>query len=210
MVATSGRGWHLAPCLVALIEESDRLFPSRSIASDGSIGDQAHASRDSDHNPANGWVCAVDVTDDKAHGCNADLLARHIVACRDPRVKYVIWNRTIAKSYPNRGLPAWTPQPYTGVNAHEKHTHVSVHNTPAARGDTSPWWPTDEELDMADVQKILDRLDAIELRVIALEQKADAIAGRQVPEATVRADIVLNRRIAAAVGVTDDQIPGDR
>lgn len=202
MVATSGRGWRLAPSLVALIEETDRLFPSRSIASDGSIGDQAHASRASDHNPADGWVCAVDVTDDKVHGCDADLLARHIVAGRDPRVKYVIWNRTIAKSYPSNGHPAWQPQPYTGVNAHDKHTHVSVHNTAAARDDTSPWWPMED-----DMSEALDKLNAIELRIIALEKQLAEVAERQVPEATVRGDIILNRKIAVKVGVPDDQIP---
>lgn len=135
MVALSGTGWRLAPCLVALVEETDRLAPNRSTLSDGSIGDPAHAARTSDHNPAGGFVCAVDITDDKDGGCDADLLARHLVASRDPRIKYVIWNRTIA------GPPAWTPRIYDGVNAHEKHTHVSVHNTAVARADKSPWWP---------------------------------------------------------------------
>lgn len=206
MVAVSGSGWKLAPCLVALINECDRLFPQRSHASDGSVGDLSHQSRDSDHNPSDGWVCAVDVTDDKAHGCDADLLAQHLVASKDPRVKYVIWNRTIAKSYPNRGLPAWTPQPYTGTNAHDKHTHISVHNTSAARDRVAPWWPTPDEEDDG-MSEALDKLNAIELRIIALEKKVDEVAERQVPEATVRGDIVLNRKIAVKVGVPDDQIP---
>lgn len=164
MVATGGSGWRLAPCLIALIRECDRLYPSRSIASDGSIGDQAHAGRGSasDHNPSNGWVCAVDVTDDKAHGCDADLLARHLVASRDPRIKYVIWNGTIVKSYQSNGVPAWQPQPYTGINAHDRHTHVSVHNVPEARDDVRPWWPTREDSDMTPEQAAkLDRIDRV-------------------------------------------------
>lgn len=160
MVAISGTGWRLAPCLVDLIKQCDDLFPNRSTASDGSIGDAAHASRASDHNPADGWVCAVDVTDDKANGCDADLLAQHIVASRDPRVKYVIWNRTIAKSYASNGVPAWQPYPYTGTNAHDKHTHVSVHNTAAARNDLSAWWPIEED-DMTPEQA--GKLDAVVL-----------------------------------------------
>lgn len=145
MVAIRGPGWGLAPCLVDLIEECDELAPNRSTISDGSVGDLSHQARTSDHNPDDGWVCAVDVTDDKANGCDADLLARHIVARRDPRVKYVIWNGTIAKSFTDSaGHKAWTPYPYTGTNAHEKHTHVSVHNTAAARNDLTAWWPQTE------------------------------------------------------------------
>ena len=135
MVAIRGAGWGLAPCLVNLVEECDEIAPNRSTVSDGSIGDPAHAARVSDHNPDDGWVCAVDITDDKANGCDADLLARHIVARQDPRVKYVIWNNTIA------GPPTWTPRPYTGINPHTTHTHVSVHNTAEARNDLDPWWP---------------------------------------------------------------------
>lgn len=139
MVATSGRGWRLAPSLVALVRECDRIAPNRSTASDGSIGDPAHAARTSDHNPdASGDVLAVDITDDKAGGCDADALAHHLVANRDPRLKYVIWNSTIVKSY---GTTAWQPQPYTGANSHTTHTHISVLDTAAAKNDTSPWWP---------------------------------------------------------------------
>jgi hypothetical protein len=203
MVATSGPGWQLAPCLAALVKETDRLFPHRSTASDGSIGDQAHASRASDHNPASGWVCAVDITDDKAHRCDADLLAQHLVASRDPRVKYVIWNGTIVKSYrDSKGVTAWQPQPYTGINAHEKHTHISVHNDPISRANTGPWWPQED-----DMSEALDKLNAIELRIIALEKRVSEVADRQVPEETVRADIRLTRAIAETVGVPEDQIP---
>jgi hypothetical protein len=162
MVATVGAGWQLAPCLVALIREADKLFPNRSKASDGSIGDAAHASRGtaSDHNPADGWVCAVDVTDDKANGCDADLLARHIVASRDPRVKYVIWNDTVVRSYDKPGLPAWTPEEYLGTNPHITHTHVSVHTTATARSDLSDWWPQEAD-DMPLSQEDLDKIKYI-------------------------------------------------
>jgi len=160
MVAIAGKGWKLAPCLVDLFVEADRLFPQRSNISDGSIGDPAHASRTSDHNPSGGYVHAADLTDDKANGCDADLLARHLVATRDPRVKYVIWNRTIVASYPRAGIPAWTPAPYTGVNAHASHTHISV--TISGRDNRRPWFPTSqpptdtEDDDMAKPPQIYD------------------------------------------------------
>lgn len=142
MVATAGRGWKLAPSLIALIDEADNLAPSRSTASDGSIGDPSHASRTSDHNPSDGWVCAIDLTDDDAAGMNARSLVDHLVATRDPRVKYLIHEGLIWRSYDKPGLPAWTPQKYTGTNGHFKHAHVSIPNTPAARNDTSSWFDT--------------------------------------------------------------------
>lgn len=143
MVATTGtqggKRWTLARSLVALVAECDARAPNRSTASDGSIGDAAHASRASDHNPdSSGDVLAVDITDDKANGCDADALAHHLVANRDPRLAYVIWNGTYVTSY---GSKAWVPQAYTGANSHTTHTHISVKDTSAAKTDTSPWWP---------------------------------------------------------------------
>lgn len=138
MVAIVGSGWKLAPCLVALFAEADRRWPDRSKASDGSIGDLAHAARKSDHNPNDaGWVLAGDLTDDKDHGCDADLFAESLRVAQDPRVSYVICNGRIFKSY---GTSPWKWATYTGTNDHEKHTHVSVLNTAAAIYDKLPWF----------------------------------------------------------------------
>ena len=140
MVATSGSGWVLAPFLVALEAETDALFPSRSIASDGSIGNAEHAARESDHNPDDaGIVKAIDLTDDDVHRCDVGLLAAHLVATKDRRVKYQIHKGTIWRSYATSSLPAWTPDVYTGLNAHLKHLHVSVLDDQV--NATGPWWP---------------------------------------------------------------------
>lgn len=139
MVATRGAGWRLAPALIRLVNETDRLYPARSRTSDGSIGDPAHSSRTSDHNPDDGWVDAVDITDDDTHGCDVALLAHHLVANRDPRISYLIHNGTIWRGYDKPGLPAFTPQLYTGPNAHTLHLHVSVDDD--HRADTGTWWP---------------------------------------------------------------------
>jgi hypothetical protein len=219
MVATIGQGWRLAPCLVALVRETDKLYPDRSTASDGSIGDTAHASRASDHNPADGYVCAVDITDDKANGCDADLLAQHIVASRDPRVKYVIWNRTIAKSYENRGLPPWTPQPYTGSNPHDKHTHISVHNTATVRNDTGPWWPQEENDDMpltdADILKVAEactkaqqrqiddikaKLNSVQTNLAALQRRIHGVPDMEVSAEQHKADADTGKRFQTLLG----------
>lgn len=141
MVAIAGKGWSLAPCLRAMFDEADRRWPARSRVSDGSVGDLSHSARASDHNPdSSGDVLAGDLTHDPANGCDARLFAEHLRVSRDPRVKYVISAGKMFASYSTSARPAWTWGQYTGVNAHEKHTHVSVLDTDAAKGDTSPWF----------------------------------------------------------------------
>lgn len=147
MVATSGSGWKLSPCLVAMVQEADRIAPERSRIADGSIGDQSHQARTSDHNPSDGWVCAVDLTHDPRGGFDAHARARMAVARRDQRIKYVISNYEVARSYDKPGIPAWTWAPYTGSNKHVMHAHFSVHNTATARNDTASWWPHSQQGD---------------------------------------------------------------
>lgn len=134
MTVHSGRGWRLAPSLIAFEQEANRLAPRRSQASDGSIGDAAHRARVSDHNPDGGWVHGLDLTHDPRGGFDAHAHGRSIAARRDPRVAYLISNGQI-----------WTPdrgwQRYTGPNPHRTHLHTSLHHTPAARNDTGLWLP---------------------------------------------------------------------
>ena len=176
MVAVSGPGWKLAPCLVALFAEADRRDPTRDHSSDGSIGNAAHQATTSDHNPADGWVCAGDIDDDNDQPSpGVHLLRQHLVASRDARIKYLIHEGTIWKAYENRGLPAWTPQVYTGLNAHLSHLHISVWNTPEARDDTGPWWPEEDDMTPEQAAQIAEaallahdaqaRLERIEKRV---------------------------------------------
>lgn len=127
MVATSGTGWRLAPALVALVDEVDSAYPGRDTSADGSIGDQAHATRESDHNPGSGgYVHAVDVTHDPDAGFSGLRFVTHLVAVRDPRVKYLIHDGYVWRSYASNGHPAWSRQPYTGTSPHRHHVHVSI------------------------------------------------------------------------------------
>lgn len=133
--------WRLAESLDALRDEVNARWPNRSKVSDGTIGDAAHASRDSDHNPwvkdgTTGVVTAMDVTDD---GNIAEVIVATLVKRRDPRVKYLIHNRQIWRSYDKPGIPAWTPAPYTGDNPHLKHVHVSVNSDKADYDSRAPW-----------------------------------------------------------------------
>lgn len=147
-VAHSGRWaggtWRLAPCLVALEAEADRIAPTRRRGSDGSIGDRAHAARRSDHNPdeegATDWVDALDITHDPERGM--DIHARlHVVAQNvrngiEHRVSYLISNEQIFSE--KNGVWAW--RPYGDDNPHTQHGHISVND--AHRGDTSAWFST--------------------------------------------------------------------
>ena len=143
----------LAPCLIAMEREADRLAPDRSTRSDGSFPSAAHtaANPTSDHETGD----ALDLTHDPPHFDIADRF-RLIVARRDHRVKYLIHASTIWKSYPNRGHPPWHPQPYTGPNPHTSHGHVSV--LEEHRDDTSPWWPEEDD-DMPSLDEIEALID---------------------------------------------------
>lgn len=140
MVALAGSGWVLAPSLVLYVEEVDRRFPGRDRTSDGSIGDQAHASRESDHNPYAGFVHAVDLDEDVAPGIDLDRLWAYAIKAKDPRDRYLIYEGKIVKSYTDSaGHKPWVPYPYTGPNSHSAHLHRSINRTSAARNDDRPW-----------------------------------------------------------------------
>ncbi|QWF78691.1 hypothetical protein [Amycolatopsis sp. CA-230715] len=145
--------WRVARALDTLLSQLNARAPARSRASDGSIGDAAHATRDSDHNPwyrpgnGPGVVTARDFTHDPAAGLDGHWLADALVRSRDPRIKYVIWNRRIIDSRAQYG--AWQWKPYTGTNPHTKHVHLSV--MPDGRADDTRAWnlganPPEDEL----------------------------------------------------------------
>jgi hypothetical protein len=124
--------WRVATSLNVLLEQLNAIAPHRSKESDGSIGDAAHATRDSDHNPwyGPGIVTARDFTNDPAGGLDCHWLAAALVRSGDGRIKYIIWNRKIWSG------GSW--RNYTGVNPHTKHLHLSVVAS-AAADDPRPW-----------------------------------------------------------------------
>lgn len=138
MVALSGKGWVLAAPLVSLYLQLNATAPRRSTVSDGSIGDAAHSSRASDHNPVRGVVRALDITDDPAGGMDALWLREALRASEDPRIRYVISEGQMFSAYPTAKHPAWTWRPYNGVNGHFQHVHISVVEAPI--GDRSGMW----------------------------------------------------------------------
>ena len=115
---------------VALREAIDDAFPDRSRRRDGWIGDARHAARKSDHNPTvEGIVRAIDIDADLGSKLPeafdlADQL--RLLARSDKRISYIIFNGKIASWKKNYKF-----RPYTGLNPHTTHIHISF----TAKGD---------------------------------------------------------------------------
>src|SRR5690606_1786361 len=138
----SPMSWRVARSLETLRDQINARYPNRNRASDGTIGDAAHATRDSDHNPwvrdgRLGVVTALDITHDPAHGVDIDRLTDELQASRDPRIKYVIANGLIMDTRP--GFNPWRWVRYTGSNPHTRHFHLSVMPDKGRYDDTRPW-----------------------------------------------------------------------
>jgi hypothetical protein len=135
--------WRVAGSLGVLLNEINLRSPARSKVSDGAIGDAAHATRDSDHNPwvkdgSMGVVTARDFTNDPEHGFDssdfAEWLRKRCKAGTERRVKYIISDRRIASD-----IDGWAWRRYTGSNPHEHHVHVSVESTKALYDGKGSW-----------------------------------------------------------------------
>jgi peptidoglycan hydrolase-like protein with peptidoglycan-binding domain len=132
--------WRLAHSLEKLRAQVNAARPNRSKSSDGSIGDAAHASRSSDHNPwisdgSMGVVSAIDITHDPKGGFDSYAFAEWLRTHKDKRIKYVISNRRIFSSVTS----PWTWRPYSGSNPHDHHVHVSVQSSKALYDLTTDW-----------------------------------------------------------------------
>jgi hypothetical protein len=134
------QNWRTARSLLVLRDQIDAMAPHRSKASDGTKGDTAHEGRPSRHNPNNaGVVCALDVTDDPAHGCPIHQIAEQIRTHPHPDLAYIISNRRVAGR-----STGWNWHDYKGTNPHIKHAHFGVGEGPDSEAlppydDTQPW-----------------------------------------------------------------------
>lgn len=146
--------WRVARALLTLRAEVDRGWPARDRTSDGTIGDAAHASRGSDHNPwlldshGVGVVRALDLDADGWPIDDTFEYLRQLAAAGDRRLNpdgYLIRNRRIASSKRSGiFLRRWLWRPYLPVpgqayNPHDKHGHVSVSTDPAGYDSVDGW-----------------------------------------------------------------------
>lgn len=148
-----GADWVLVACLVALRAEFNRLNPNRDKASDGSIGDTAHAASSSDHNGDESGATPyedsdninevhaidVDATGPWPRGLTMQIIVNHIAAehraGRDDRLQNIIYmGRIISRSW---GWDSW--HTYSGANPHDKHAHFSARYTTGQENDTTSW-----------------------------------------------------------------------
>jgi hypothetical protein len=133
--------WRNCGASLTLIAEINTRWPGRDKTSDGTIGDAAHATRASDHNPwiiVNniGVVRARDIDKDGIDAAGLAEYLRVLGANGDRRLRpggYVIFNRRITAP----DFSGW--RAYTGVNPHDKHVHVSFSTAVAGFDSTAPW-----------------------------------------------------------------------
>ena len=134
--------WKLAAAADTLREQVNTRYPKRDRGSDGTIGDQAHRRRMSDHNPdKRGYVMALDLDEDgwPAH-VFADQLIAYIRDNNERRIKNVVYeNRVASGTYADvKGQPPrfWHWRPAKGMG-HEHHIHISFNVS--ARYDARPF-----------------------------------------------------------------------
>ena len=143
MVAESGtwggEKWIFAPALIKLVAQVDAACPDRNRRSDGSIASHRHYENNphSDHDPhffgKDNIVTAVDVTHDPKRGIDCERLWHDLLAGRDSRLKYCIFQRRIfndprfvSHTSGARKRGAWNPGPYDGADPHTNHIHISI------------------------------------------------------------------------------------
>jgi len=201
--------WRVAGSIGKLRDQLNAMYPTRGKASDGTIGDAAHAASVSDHNPDSaGVVRAFDVTHDPAGGVDGAWLAGQLLAHRDPRIKYVIWNRRIFAG--NAGPSPWQWRAYAGSDPHTSHVHLSV--VAGAAGDAPTSWtlagtaPTKEDpevISAADRKAIAD--DVAEAVWGAVLPRLDNPVGATAKTQLTAANVYSWRNHKLLTALTSDQ-----
>jgi hypothetical protein len=160
-------GWVTDKGLDRLLAQINEAAPNRSKASDGSVGDLDHQTRVSHHNPESpppegnpdNQVDARDFTHDPANNADMAIVSEAIRQSRDRRVSYVIFNARIFSSYAKNDRKAWEWGPYTGINLHRKHMHVSVNDE--HHDETQDWKIGIDVWTVGDIKALKNRVDAI-------------------------------------------------
>ena len=193
-------------CTTTVRAEANALAPRRSTSSDGWIGDPAHASRASRHNPNGaGVVTAEDLTNDPAGGLPIHMILRWLTTnVLQPLYEDGYRQATAPEPWNNVAYfisadhtagwgTGWRWVLYKGANPHRKHAHLAVGVGPDSNprppyDSTVPWHiarainppPDPEELTVGDISTIVARLDALDDEVEALARRLDSLPNRGV------------------------------
>jgi murein L,D-transpeptidase YcbB/YkuD len=133
------------------------------------------------------WGNAADLTHDPANGVDCSVLSRELID--DPRVKYIIFNSQIYRTYKTQ--LGWAK--YTGKNKHKSHMHVSIHST--ARDDLRPWpWsPESSTLEPEPTKPAVLRIGSRGPEVKRLQERLIELGY------AIKADSIFGNHTAAAV-----------
>lgn len=124
--------WRFCYAGQELVAEVDANYPDRPLTADGTIGDSAHAHRESDHDPNDySVVTAWDITTTPWLNWFVNLLKDS----KDKRLKYIIWQHHIWSLA--RDSEGW--RPYDGEDPHTGHAHISFSASPKQYDRTDPW-----------------------------------------------------------------------
>lgn len=221
-----------ARSLDVLLAEVNAAHGQRSKVSDGGLGDPAHASRVSDHNPNGAGVWRArdftdDDVDDNHDGRDDDvfdcdqfavaLVAMYHAGVVHPAMRsgaYTIWKGRIY-SY-DRRHEGW--RPYSGSNPHDKHLHQSVATAASGYDSTAPWGVMEDD-DMATskdeiLDAIADQGKALDTRIqrntmVLATLLRQAIAGdAKTADRIVAAIEAGDNTILDAIAAGDDKILG--
>lgn len=138
--------WYKVAWINPLFARFNALWPNRNHAQDGTIGDTAHMSGTSGHNPDDTpGVSAerqdadtkpeVRAADVDTRGTDMERAVQDILrgpAAERDRLIYIIYNRRIW-----RKSNGWRQETYTGSDPHDTHAHFS--GDPAADENGAPW-----------------------------------------------------------------------
>lgn len=100
----------------------------------GWIADSAHSSQSDHAVDSDGTVDALDPMLGSAfRNADADTIVNALVASRDKRIKYIIWENRIISSV----VQPWVWRPYSGSDPHTGHFHIS--SVQEYEKDASAW-----------------------------------------------------------------------
>lgn len=201
--------WRPARSLTVLRDQIQAAYwwaapPATPVTSWGMYGDAEH-DPESDHVPHDfpGWgediVTALDFPHRTDLQLDAFVIVEAIRLSKDPRVKYVIFNKRQYSSYWRNGIPPYTWRPYSGTNPHTDHAHVSVVGDSRADG-VQLWQIGEPPMLTPDQQQQLANIHSWLLAFV----KGETV-GQWAHTNVIQPNVQLGR-ILAAPPMTDEQV----